>query len=108
MSKGWNGKGNQTNKLMGFSIKTLMAAISSAPKAPSTARWSQDRVTLITVAIASAPFLTTGRCSPAPTARKGVSFGCNVAYGGEILDAEHTEIGDGRGAALIFLGLQFA
>src|SRR5262249_36943128 len=53
----------------GSSTSFLKAARNCAPTAPSTARWSQESVQLITVATASAPFLTTGRCSPAPTAR---------------------------------------
>ena len=53
----------------GSSISFLKAARNLAPTAPSTTRWSTDSVQLITVAMESAPSYTTGRCSPAPTAR---------------------------------------
>src|SRR5260221_4176553 len=47
----------------------LKACSHCAPTAPSTARWSQAMVQLMIVAIVTWPFFTTGRCSPAPTAR---------------------------------------
>src|SRR6266446_5675706 len=47
----------------------LKACSHCAPTAPSTTRWSQAMVQLMMVAIATWPFFTTGRCSPAPTAR---------------------------------------
>src|SRR5689334_393814 len=45
----------------GASMIFLKACSHCAPVAPSTVRWSQARVQLMTVAIASAPFLTMGR-----------------------------------------------
>ena len=58
------------------------------------------------VATASAPSLTTGRCSPAPTARMPACGGLMTAE--KSLDAVHAEIGDRETAALIFLGHQLA
>src|SRR3546814_18160025 len=55
--------------LSGSSISFLKAPRNSAPTAPSTAWWTTERVQLISVAMASAPSFTTGRGSPAPTAR---------------------------------------
>ena len=54
LSRKGRGKSHATNP-SGFSISALNALINSAPSAPSMARWSKLPVTLITVAIASAP-----------------------------------------------------
>src|SRR5690606_21984496 len=59
----------QTIIVTGSSISTLKACSHRAPVAPSTTRWSQVRVTVITVATASWSPRTTGRFSPAPTDR---------------------------------------
>src|SRR6185437_8349969 len=61
--------GHQSSISAGCSIKRLKACMNRAPTAPSTTRWSQEIVQVITVATASWPSLTTGRGSPAPTAR---------------------------------------
>src|SRR6266571_568742 len=58
-----------TTIITGFSISALNAPISSAPSAPSTARWSVESVTVIWVATLTAPPRTTARSSPVPTAR---------------------------------------
>src|SRR3546814_8609378 len=63
-----NGYGPHSIIASGSSISFLNAAMYSAPTAPSTTRWSTESVQLMTVAMASAPSLTTGRGSPAPTA----------------------------------------
>ncbi len=42
-------------------------------------RWSTESCTVITVATASAPAFTTGRCSPAPTARMPACGGLMIA-----------------------------
>src|SRR5215468_4454271 len=55
--------------ITGFSISRLNAPISSAPSAPSMARWSQDSVALIICAASTLPLRTTARSSLAPTAR---------------------------------------
>src|SRR5215216_2294477 len=55
--------------ITGFSISRLNAPISSAPSAPSMARWSQDSVALMICAASILPFRTTARSSLAPTAR---------------------------------------
>src|SRR4029079_6990312 len=60
---------SQTIIMTGFAISCLNAPISSAPSAPSMARWSQDSVTLIICAISILPPRTTGRSSLVPTAR---------------------------------------
>src|SRR5262249_56603087 len=64
-----------TTIMMGFSIRRLNAPRSSAPSAPSTARWSVESVTVIRVAASTLPLRTTARSSPVPTARM-------VAWGG--------------------------
>ena len=54
---------------IGFSIRRLTAETSVAPSAPSTERWSQESVMLITVATTIWSPFTTARFSPPPTAR---------------------------------------
>src|SRR5215510_611712 len=58
-----------TTIVTGFSISALKAPRSSAPSAPSTARWSVESVTDIIHAGSILPSLTIARSSPAPTAR---------------------------------------
>ena len=48
---------------------TLSSLVNAAAVAPSMQRWSTASVSVITVAVASAPFLTTGLCAPAPMLR---------------------------------------
>src|SRR5947209_18116014 len=60
---------SHTTIITGFSISPLNAPISSAPSAPSTARWSQESVTLITCAATIWPLRTIARSSAAPAAR---------------------------------------
>src|SRR5271169_3777898 len=57
-----------SSMVSGSSTRSLNAFRNLAPVAPSTTRWSQASVQLMTVATPSAPFLTTGRASPAPIA----------------------------------------
>src|SRR6185369_15617140 len=54
----------QTSMPSGCSISRRRAAIYSAPIAPSTTRWSTDKVPLMTVATASWPSFTSGCCVP--------------------------------------------
>ena len=61
---------------------------------------------LITVATASAPFLTTGALL-AGADRQDAALR-RVDDRGELLDAEHAEVGDREGAALELLELQLA
>src|SRR5438105_11319825 len=61
--------GHYSSIVSGSSMSFLKAARNCAPTAPSTTRWSADRVQVITVATASWPSRTTGCCCPVPTAR---------------------------------------
>src|SRR6185312_3002971 len=58
---------SQTIMVIGSSISGLKAASQRAPVAPSTTRWSQVSVTLMTVAMAISLPRTTGRFWPTPT-----------------------------------------
>src|SRR5262245_27859090 len=58
-----------TTIMTGFSISALKALSSTAPSAPSTARWSVASPTVIMCAAAILPLRTTARSSPAPTER---------------------------------------
>src|SRR5262249_42255841 len=59
----------QTTIITGFSISALNALSSTAPSAPSTARWSVASPTVIMCAASILPLRTTARSSPAPTER---------------------------------------
>src|SRR5215471_895106 len=63
------GSRHHSSMVIGSSTSFLKAARNSAPMAPSRTRWSTERVQVMTLAMASAAPFTTGRCSPAPTAR---------------------------------------
>src|ERR1700694_4809907 len=54
--------GHHSSIVSGSSTSFLKAPRNCAPTAPSTTRWSADRVQVITVATASWPSRTTGRC----------------------------------------------
>ena len=54
----------------GCSSRVVKAASQRAARAPSSARWSIERVQRITVATVTAPSVTTGCCFAAPTARR--------------------------------------
>src|SRR5262249_6891407 len=58
-----------TTIITGFSIRALNAPSSTAPSAPSTARWSVASPTVMTCAASILPSRTTARSSPAPTER---------------------------------------
>ena len=88
----------------GSSMNCLKACRKRAPVAPSITRWSQDMVTVITVATSILPSTTTARFSPAPTARIAACGGLMTAV--KSLIAEHAEIGDREAAAFEFLRLQ--
>ena len=95
-----------TTSVTGFSISALNAPSSSAPSAPSMARWSQESVDAHQRRRRDLAVLDDGRSSPAPTARMDACGGLMTAE--KFLDAEHAEIGDRGRAALIFLRLQLA
>ena len=89
----------------GSSMKARNAGSNCAPTAPSTARWSQESVQVIWVrktgAVDGHEALDAGTHGQDRGMRR-------VDDGGEFLDAIHAEIGNGRCAALIFRGQQFA
>ena len=87
----------QSNIEAGSSSRPLRVRRNSAARAPSTARWSAVRVTVITCADGEALFSTTGRSSAAPTARIA-DFG-QVEDRVELLDAVHPEVADRERAA---------
>lgn len=111
----------------GFSKNLRNSASHCAPTAPSTTRWSQLSVTAITLATSNlpdrahklhrfritgktqrarlvathGPFLVVRRDEPLLRAPDGEDAGLGgVDDGGEVLDAEHPQIGDCESASL--------
>src|SRR6185503_3642803 len=73
------GHGSHVNRARGSSIKSASAPRNWAPRAPSRARWSQERVRVMVGCTAGCPFTGTTRSAMRPTARIAACGGLTMA-----------------------------
>src|SRR5690242_19259786 len=74
-----HGKGPQTSRVRGSSIRSASAPRKRAPRAPSRARWSQERVSTIVGCTAGLPSTGITRSVMRPTARIAAWGGLTMA-----------------------------
>ena len=106
----WSGSGDRrpahTSIAAGLSIYSLNAADQFGAERAVDGAVIGDSVTFICVAMTILPSRTTARSLAGADRDDGGMR--RIDDGGEFLDAVHAEIGDRRGAALIFLRLELA